>query len=119
MPSDECPWCNSRIRTERAFGRGYIPTLEPPHVMWTCDSKQLGDDAKPVQSEKCKLSIQREVEELRGDVQRIKKERDDLLWLLDWEFKERNPVVVKPEWLVFAASLREAAKAEPVEGTTE
>jgi hypothetical protein len=58
------------------------------------------------------------MEGLEAEVVRLREERDNLLWLLDHEFEERNPEVPKPDWLVFAASLREAAEAEQVQGKT-
>lgn len=58
-------------------------------------------------------------EKAEAEVVRLRGQRDNLLWLLDREFEERNPGVPKPEWLVFAASLREAAEAQQVQGSVE
>ena len=111
MTTDRCPWCDAIVQCERMLGRGYIPMWDPPRIQWTCGSGRMSDDAEPVQSPKCIALIFREVEELRGEAQNVKRQRDDLLLLLDTTFKERHPVVIKPEWLTVAASLREAAEA--------
>lgn len=107
MVPDKCPWCDCRVFCEREYGRGYVPVLDLPAIMWECRSKQMSDDVKPVRSQKCIQNVQKEVEELRGEVQRIQIQRDNLIWLLNHEFDERHPIVLRPDWLVVAASLRE------------
>ncbi|KKM93803.1 hypothetical protein LCGC14_1204680 [marine sediment metagenome] len=111
MSTDRCPWCEAKIQTDRMMGRGCVPRWDPPRIEWTCGSGQLSKDVEPTQTDKCQAAIFREVEELRGEVCYIRKQRDDLLWFLTTDFKERNPIVIEPEWLTVAASLREAAEA--------
>ena len=111
MASDRCPWCNAVIATCPVLGRGYVPLWEPPRVEWTCGSGREANHAEPTQSSRCIAIIFEEVEGLRGEVQHITKQRDDLLWLLHFEFQTRHPVVVEPDWLVHAREAREAAEA--------
>ena len=110
MPPDRGPWCDAKVYFVRAYGRGYARKWDLPRVEWNCGSEQMSDDVKPVQSPECVTRVFQEVEGLKGEVQNIKQQRDDLLLLLDTEFKERNPVVIKPEWLIVAASLRKIAE---------
>ncbi len=106
---DKCPWCNASVQTDRMLGCGYVPRWDPPRVEWTCGSGCLSNDDEPMQSAKCIAIVFREVEELRGEIQRTMKQRDDLLWFLHAEFMKRHPIMIEPDWLTETENARKVA----------
>ncbi len=107
MKYDKCPWCNAVVQTDPIYGRGYIARFDLPRIEWECGSGRLNDEAEPSQSGRCGKRIFKEVLGLRGEVQTITKQRDDLLWLLHDDFITQHPM--EPNWLVHARQSREAA----------
>ena len=44
---------------------------------------------------------------LKGKIETLKEERDNLEWLLSHVHRQNNPGVPEPDWYTVAASLRE------------